>query len=961
METAETMTTGLPTRRFPLLLCALLLAPLSVRSAPSLRNDAYAVTLAEDGSVQLERDGLPTRLFTPQFLVLCATNNPAAELRWGDTGDQRVLYNIKCWQTTPAAKAKAKQPPAAKAHVEDGFDPGADRAAGDGRTFDAFRAAPGETVRASQATQSADRIEWTFPDAPNFSLRATLSVPSGAADPLLEFTFTPRRDGWFSIAYVGAPACESDEAEDVWQPMIWQERRFPKQPFLTEAGRCTLPTALVTRDGVTVGVVADPQELPFMPMPTPANSRFGVTVRNAEGRAQPALFAPTLGGTGSQMRVGGSFRFAMRLFVGRGRTTDAFEQIARGLYAFRDIRRNDGLGSLNRTLERMTDFAMGEWARFDTDLRGSCYDTDVPGAVKNVSALHPLGVALVTDDAAIFTQRARPILEYLLSREKFLFTTHPEVKGQGASSKLKGPCAPLSELAALYAISGRRSPVLLNAAQGLYGKHRVLNLDEEMPGDRWQDAFALWQATGDAAWLAKTRRGADRYLQERMETPQTTFPQRGAFFWTSFAPDWMELCELAAATADQRYLAASREGARRFAQFTWMCPAIPDGEVLVNEGGRAPVYRKSTKLQPILLPEERAPAWRVSELGLTPESSGTCKGHRGVFLATHAPFMLSLAQQTGDAFLHDIARSAIVGRYTSFPGYHMNTARTTVYEKPDFAERPLAQINATSSLHYNHIWPQIALLVDYLVADAAYRSRGAIAFPSHFAEGYGYLKGRIYGDRPGAFCGERDVWLWMPKGLLTFDSGEINYVAGRRGGTLYLALMNQSAAPVSARCALHGVGGATGRNARVWRENKPAGTRQIDPADFEVGIAPRGITVLAIEGLDIAPKFQIGLGGGGAWAKDSAQLDLGGTHALVLNFGPGLQSAYVYLQAGPTEFQQATLRYACGGATQTLADAAFPFEFTVPLPPDAADFRFQVEAIRPGGDRVQSEAAQLAR
>ena len=82
---------------------------------------------------------------------------------------------------------------------------------------------------------------------------------------------------------------------------------------------------------------------------------------------------------------------------------------------------------------------------------------------------------------------------------------------------------------------------------------------------------------------------------------------------------------------------------------------------------------------------------------------------------------------------------------------------------------------------------------------------------------------------------------------------------------------------------------------------------------------------------------------------------------MVLNFGPGLQSAYVYLQVSGAQFKEATLHYSTGGEWRAMTDAAFPFEFTVPLPPDAVEFSFKVEAVRPSGGKIESETGKLAR
>ncbi len=107
-------------------------------------------------------------------------------------------------------------------------------------------------------------------------------------------------------------------------------------------------------------------------------------------------------------------------------------------------------------------------------------------------------------------------------------------------------------------------------------------------------------------------------------------------------------------------------------------------------------YLKSKGHRPMSAPEERVPAWRLSEIGLTPESSGTMSGHRAIFMANYAPWMLRIAALTGDRMLHDVARSAVVGRYRNFPGYHINTARTTIYEGADYPLRDHRDLSVNS-------------------------------------------------------------------------------------------------------------------------------------------------------------------------------------------------------------------------------------------------------------------------
>ena len=954
----------------------LFLGVLTAALGADLENDRYALDVSADGAVTLRLRQEPSAAawtFRPEFTVLVARVDPKLAMR--PAGLARVQYNVPTWQAPRAPAGKALQTVRrANEQAGDGFDDRILKGDTRARTPDLFAAADPITLTATRAVRDGATVRYTFPDQPDFALAATLSLPSAedgaqGAEPALTFTLTPRRPGYFSVGYTGAPILRVGDAAEFFQPFLWHERRFPQASFLTPAFECSLPATFVRRGEDSAGVLADTRELPFDPLPLLENSRFGVALRNHAGDAQPMVFAPVLGGAGSQRAAGETLTFTLRLYAGRGDLTQAYEDAARRLFGFRDYRRN-AISTLNQTLDRMIDYGLSDFSWFVDELKGCAYSTDVPGAVKNVSALNPLNLALVADDAAIFTRRAYPILEFLLSREKFLFSLDPKQKIQSPSRALKGPAAPVSELAALYGISHGASPHLRRQAEHLLGLDRTLNLEDVTPGNTWQNQLRLFQNTGEPAFLEHARRGADAYLAGRMARGAESFDEGGLFFWTGFAPKWIDLLELFEATRDARYLDAARLGARRYAMFTWVAPQIPEGDITVNPGGRAPVYwyLKSKGHQPMNAPEERVPAWRLSEIGLTPESSGTMSGHRAIFMANHAPWMLRLAALTGDRLLHDVARSAIVGRYRNFPGYHINTARTTIYEQAGYPLRPHVELSV-NSFHYNHIWPLMSVLLDYLVTDAFARSGGAIDFPSRFIEGYAYLQTKFYGDRPGRFYDRRDAVLWMPRGLLTTGSLELNYLAARGRDALYLAFTNQSPAAVTTEVVLNASVAPTvaGRTYRVRQlDAGPTAPQMTELRNGRgtISVPAGGLTALEIEGLQVTPVFQhklLAADATQAWAVDEADVSFGRARAMILNFGPAAKTAYVYLQADDAQFKQVSLTYATSGSDtpQTITDAVYPYEFTVPLAEDAAEFSFELAGVSVDNRTSKSERVTL--
>ena len=951
----------------------LILASFGTASAAeqTLSNEYYSLTLHQDHSVLVENTtGLQFRC-TPTFTILATERDP--QLRNRRSGIENINYNVVSWRVAPRRLQRENLLPTVErdaGSAGDGFDDAILRGSTDGRTADLFSAGNALAVAAKGAHIKDNAIHFVFADNPSFELTATLGFSDSANEPFLEFSFTPLVKGYFSVGFTGMPEAERHEFDEIWQPLIWQEKRFPDTSYMTLAYRCTLPATMVRVNEGTVALVADPVEMPFDPLPLMDNSRFGVAVRNAKGHAQPMIFAPVLGGYGSYMDAGNPFQFKMRLVIEHGACSDTYEHIARNIFGFTDYRRNS-IVSLNETLNNMLDFGMSEYSRFIEELKGCSYSTDVPDAVKNVSSLNPLNMALITDNGDIYQHRAYPIIEYMVSREKFLFSLDREQKIQFPSRDMKGPCAPLTELTALYDVFQRANPVFLTLAKKMYGVDRTLNLDVVEKGDSWKNSLALYRSTKDRSFLKKAMADADAYLARRMEQAQTDFmdPDAGGlFFWTGFAPQWIDLLVLYEQSGEQRYLDAAQAGARQFAMFVWMCPLIPDETILVNEGGKAPLYwyLKRKGHEQMYLPEEEVPAWRLSEMGLTPESSGTSNGHRAIFMANYAPWMLRLSHYAQDTFLHDIARSAIVGRYRNFPGYHINTARTTAYEKADYPLREHKELSV-NSFHYNHIWPMMSMLFDYLVTDVFVRSEGEINFPSQFIEGYAYLQNKFYGHEMGRWYGLKDVQLWMPQGVLECDHVELNYLTARSGNKLLCAFTNQSNETVTATIALNtdliGKLAGTVKQANARSQNDVQKSLVVHDGKFNISVEAKGITSVEIDDVQIEAKFQpntLERTQADAWEKDYVEIPVGNARAMILP-GPDNTNAYIYLQSDDAEFSAISLHYEQAGIWKIVHGNAFPFEFTVPLHSADTKFTFYLEGTTVDGNVIRSKEEVLRR
>jgi hypothetical protein len=899
-------------RLFILVIVSVCSSDLTIAQTESAALDA---TIHKTGVIEFKtKDGKTKRSFLPEFTVLYRADDPGL----GQNRYAKIAYTLPYWKSF------------------DGLDP---------QTRDYYRSAEVITTKANKLVGQGEQYTLLFPEHALFSLEVEVVLPQGGL-PELIYRFIPKKEGYFSVGYTGAFQSAPDKLEALWQPFIWQELRFPDQCYLSTDHSSSLPATTITYRGITSGVVVSPSAIPYQ-MPDFSRLKYGLMVHNRKGAAQPQVFSPVLGATNSKMGPGDQYTYSFRLFAVEGAWIDAYKYLAYDLFGFSDYRSN-ATCSLNETIENMVQFAMNDYySGWNEELKAFDYTTDVKHTVKLVSSLHPLSIAVITDNEEIYERRAKPMMEYLMSREKYLFSSIKGVTGQSPSHAMRGPAAEVSELGALYAFSQQRTPVFSHYTLDLLDKPRALNLQLMSEGRSWQNLLAVYRATGEQQYLDEAKLKAKDYIKNRIETPQRDFSDAniyealGGQFWTDFAPKWIDLIELYEATGDSTFLDAALAGAHAYTGFVWFQPVIPAGEVLINKSGVLPMGDRHNKAnpRPIEVAPQKVPAWRVSQIGLTPESSYTYSANQGMFMANFAPWMLRMAHYTGDGFLRDIARSAIVGRYANFPGYDINIEFTNFYERPDYPLRNWKELTY-NQIYYNHVWPHIALLTDFLITQSIYKSGGKIYFPSQYAQGYAYLQSKVYGSAPGTFYGDSGVRLWMPAQLLRSDNIQVNYVSGYGNGNFYLALMNQSDAAIEPTMTLHPdlvpVDVGNTYTLRVWDQDGNQSSGIMEGGSLTTTIPPKSMVSVSIDSLAAFPRFQKRFYDEDAKAlgrESYLEVDtpFGKVTGMIMRMGAGLTHAYVWLQADEEVLHGATLQYRVDQEWLNNQDTSFPFEYSIPL------------------------------
>ncbi len=895
-----------------------------------LKNERYAVSVSPDGNILLTTDG---QSYAFKASGRAVYNAKAPDLKQQNVEEDRVTYNIPSWTlygTEGAVIGEAHEFHKMESKVE-------------GRTENLFGA--GIVVDYNNFSVSATDTEIVFTSAgdeygvPKF----TLSLEQGTAHPKLKIEYTLKKDGYFTFGYNGFPSFTEAEAEEIWQPMVWTERRFPLQSYMTPEYHLPAAGTAVRTKGYTLFYGVAQEDLPYK-IPTYENSRYGAVLKSKEGNIQPQIYLPFYGSTSSNKKAGDSVSLLTEISVYKGDVATILPDLISENYGFYDFRSNGNI-SMNEVIENMIGYGMNDYySKFMPEYKGFSYENDAPGTTKNVSAVHPASLALVYDDKALYDNRALPLSEYMMSRNDLTYK-YVETASQG-SNALGVPAMKMNEYAALYQMSG-------NTVKAYYDKMTEKGSPAKTD---WKQAMVYYKATNDPSYLEIAKKGADKYIETRLSGLSGDYNSVSSSWWHFFCPDYTELYELYEMTGEQKYLDAAHVGARRFAMFLWYTPGVPDGTVHINENNVAPKYAYNRGIMPMEAEEKDIEAWKVSEIGLHAEAAFTSHGHRGIFMSFHAPYFMKIGADTDDEFLKSVARHAVVGRYENFPGYHINTGYTDVYMAKDFPFKTYEQLTY-NSFHYNHIWPHITMLLDFLYADVYDKTNGQVQTNGIYVDSYAYVKTNAYGALPGKFYHIENAYPYMPAKALSIDNPQLNYATYRADDTLCIVFTNQSKKDVTANVTINleafGMDKNKAYNAEVWVNNAQLKhVEQITGGTFRVDVSKEGVYALAIHGVNIIPKLAPAENGTmfGAESSNLQPTAAGNIRSMVLGFGEGTETVYIYSDSTPAQVKEMRVSYTANGKTETVTDSKHPFEFTLPY---ADDFSFSATLVTLDGAELE--------
>lgn len=839
-----------------------------------------------------------------------------------------------------------------------------------------YRAADSVTYLARSATTLPDgSVRLTF--APSSSagsapLTATWRVAPGGDDFSVSVSVSSLQRGFFSVACAPFRAWAPSEVAFNLLPPLYQFQRAPVRPMLVPSSVTPQPLSLIelpatdARPALTLGVAADPGELPFE-WPDAANARYGFALQADDSRLSPAVFQPLLGFDGSAVKAGETRVLRWRVLARASDWRDTLAYASEKIFGVTDYRHPVNASLTTAALNMIELLQDEKGGGFDPSLRGF-WNIEGRGVATQAAPLVLLSAALLTDDENLYASHGLPAIEWTLSRAIAHFAravpdTHPPYVDQ----KTIQITSPSRFYGAAYwqgvdSLTGSANPWVTD----LVDKAAAAG-----PRQKWvpkfSDTLALHRLKPSPELLALAEQQAADYVAKEIDGQKTGDLGYTPFYNHDFIPVWWDLLALHELTGNPRWLAAAETGgmltiAGLRSQPRPTAPAQlihPNNEFVGNDHlwWRGDVhFRLGLPRVPGDVTEKTVPSWQVSPVGLGFEQPSTffagarahvTSGFQNILMSSWTPALLRLHAITGKAAYRDYARSGVVGRFANYPGYYLRGFTDLVHD-PRY---PLQGPDVTS-FYYHHIPVHLAFTLDWLFAEAELRSGGAIKFPYAQQAGYVWFNNRVYGANGGELFGDKNARPLLPKGVTVSDPG-LNWLAARSDKKFWLVLMNDAPEPRPASVALSSdlvLPGpvqvhAPGQAARPIAQDRLA----------TVSIPPRGLVALAFPAEAAPAKPALPPVTAAPLAADLPE-GQGKVLAWRIRSPFGKDSLYVVLDGGPDRT----------GAYELILDGheprtvtRYPYEFTVhPISPDAT-LAFRIRHTDTSGAITTSESFDM--
>ena len=803
---------------------------------------------------------------------------------------------------------------------------------------------------------------------------ATWQPGAGGSDVGLTVAYTADRTGDYAFGF-GAFAPSAASPTNVYQlPPLYQFQRLPATPKLLTSSYTPQPLALIQRtfsgvsQPVTLGVVADPARFAFA-WPNATNADYGFSLMNTDGTVQPGIFAPVLGLKNSLVSSGAVVTASWRVLARAGDWKSALEYASGQILGVTDYRQ-PYRSSLTHALLNMIDLIRDDNASGWGGERRASLQIESEDTASQPSPLTFLSLALLTRDESLYQSRSLPTIEFSLSRPRAHFATDvtPNTPSGYVTTNSTQITVPSTYDGTAYwqgvhDLLARRNPWVATLAL-TNGGVRYDTGNTYMP--RWVESLGQYRLNPSSNLLQQIETDCQTWINSQFLTPKTSVISQGLFYHNGFYPFWWGLLDMYELTGKTNYLSIAEEGAFHTISGVFSFPLAPPGNVTVNAGGcylpnwtlwwKGPErYRLGWPRTPGDTPERSVPAWLVSPVGYTLEQPvtyyATDGGFRMQMMAAWAPQLQRLYRHTGREIYQTYARNAMIGRFSNDPGYYL-TGFTDMFHDPQYPYRG----PDVSSFYYHHMPARIAFVIDFLMAQAETLSGGRIKFPWVKQQGYVWFTDRIFGGQPGAMYGETGLWPWFDRSAAQVDTENVDYLFARGTNSFWVALMNQSSAPVTVNLttATAVLGINAGQPVNVF-QNNAAQPDQSYSGTMAVTVPGRKLVALrfatqprdvfpCVAPLDAAPTNQVLPG---TW---------GTMHAFRIRSPFGSDSLYVVLTGRPAN--SPTARLLLDGAP-VATDTAYPYEFSVYPWPMNQPMRFSLQLVD-GGVTNTSAAISLA-